>query len=27
MDGSIRWQSPVRDGRGTRFTVTLPVAE
>ncbi len=27
MDGSIRWQSPVREGRGTRFTVTLPVAE
>lgn len=27
MDGSIRWQSPVREGRGTRFTVSLPVAE
>lgn len=27
MEGSIRWESPVEDGHGTRFTVSLPVAE
>ena len=27
MDGSISWESPVRDGKGTRFTVTLPLAD
>ena len=25
--GKIDWESPVKDGRGTRFTVTLPAAE
>ncbi len=27
MEGTMAWESPVKDGRGTRFTVTLPVAE
>jgi len=27
MDGSIACESPVREGKGTRFTVTLPLAE
>lgn len=27
MQGTIRWESPVRDARGTRFTLSLPVAE
>ncbi len=27
MDGTVSWETPVRDGRGTKFTVTLPVAE
>ena len=26
MNGSIRWQSPNHDGRGTRFVVTIPLA-
>ncbi|HWZ97539.1 MAG TPA: ATP-binding protein [Candidatus Dormibacteraeota bacterium] len=26
-DGKLSWQSPVRDGRGTRFEVTLPLAQ
>jgi signal transduction histidine kinase len=25
--GKVDWESPVRDGRGTRFHVTLPIAE
>jgi C4-dicarboxylate-specific signal transduction histidine kinase len=25
--GKVDWESPVKDGRGTRFQVTLPVAE
>ena len=25
-DGKLSWQSPVRDGRGTRFEVSLPLA-
>jgi signal transduction histidine kinase len=27
MGGAVRWESPVANGRGTRFTVTLPIAE
>ena len=27
MGGTIGWETPVQDGRGTRFTVTFPVAE
>ncbi len=27
MGGEIHWQSPARNGRGTRFTVKLPVAD
>ncbi len=27
MGGSIEWESPIRDGRGTRFTVTFLLAE
>ncbi|HJY87034.1 MAG TPA: ATP-binding protein [Candidatus Acidoferrales bacterium] len=27
IEGRISWESPVEDGHGTRFTVTLPVAE
>src|SRR6266481_3715417 len=25
--GKVEWESPVRDGRGTRFHVTLPMVE
>ena len=27
MDGSIRWESPIHNGRGTRFVVMIPLAE
>ena len=27
MNGSIRWESPIQNGRGTRFIVTIPLAE
>jgi signal transduction histidine kinase len=27
MQGAIRWESPARNGRGTRFTVSLPLAD
>jgi len=26
FEGKVEWESPVRDGKGTRFKVTLPVA-
>jgi hypothetical protein len=25
--GKVDWESPVREGHGTRFRVTLPMAE
>jgi signal transduction histidine kinase len=25
--GKLDWQSPVKDGKGTRFEVTLPLKE
>jgi two-component system sporulation sensor kinase A/two-component system, sporulation sensor kinase E len=25
IDGKLQWQSPVKDGRGARFQVTLPL--
>jgi signal transduction histidine kinase len=25
--GKVDWESPVKDGRGTRFQVTLPIEE
>jgi signal transduction histidine kinase len=27
MQGAIRWESPARNGRGTKFTVSLPLAD
>jgi signal transduction histidine kinase len=26
-NGKVDWESPVKDGRGTQFKVTLPIAE
>ncbi len=27
MNGSIRWESPIHDGRGTRFIISIPLAD